>query len=111
MIEKIIKEWGKIDVLVNNAGITRDRTILKMSDMEWLEPISVNLTGSFWCLRECAKAMVKEKEGSILNIGSILGVKASIGNANYVSSKAGLIGLTKAAAKELGRFNVCVHAL
>ncbi len=111
MVGKVMGEWGKIDVLVNNAGITRDRTILKMSDEEWLETIQVNLTGAFWCLRECAKEMCRKKEGAILNISSIVGAKGSSGNANYVASKAGLMGLTKAAARELGRFNVRVNSL
>jgi 3-oxoacyl-[acyl-carrier protein] reductase len=111
MVSGLERRWGRIDALVNNAGVTRDRTILKMSDEEWNEVLRVNLSGSFWCLRECARVLSRQKDGAIVNVASILGVKGSIGNANYVSAKAGLIGLTKAAAKELGRFNVRVNAV
>lgn len=111
MLHVVEEKWGSIDILVNNAGIARDRSILKMTDEEWREPIDVNLSGSFWCLRECARRMVKQKDGAIVNIASIVGVRGSVGNANYAASKAGLIGLTKAAAKELGRFNVRVNAV
>ena len=111
MIGKVTKFWGRIDVLINNAGIARDRTILKMTDEEWTGVLNVNLNGAFWCLRECAKAMAKQKEGSIVNISSIVALRGGIGNSNYAASKGGLLALTKAAAKELGRFNVRVNAV
>lgn len=111
MFDVIDEKWGDVEVLVNNAGITRDRTILKMSDEEWKEVLDVNLSGAFWCLRECAKRMVKRRGGSILNVSSIVGVRGSVGNVNYASAKSGLIGLTKAAARELGRFGVQVNAI
>jgi 3-oxoacyl-[acyl-carrier protein] reductase len=111
IMDSVVVRWGHLDVLVNNAGITRDRTILKMTDTEWDEVIDVNLTGAFWCLREAARVMSEEKHGAIINIASILAVKAAVGNANYVAAKAGLIGLTKAAAKELGRFHIRVNAV
>lgn len=111
MVQRIMDRWGRIDVLINNAGVTRDRTILKMTDEEWIESIRINLSGAFWCLRACAKIMAKQKEGSIVNLSSISGVRGSFGNANYSASKAGLIGLTKTAARELGRFDVRVNAV
>ena len=111
MVRKIEKKWGGIDILINNAGVTRDRTILKMNDEEWNEVLRVDLSGAFWCLRECAKVMVKREESSIVNVSSIVGVRGSAGNSNYSAAKAGLIGLTKSVAKELGRFNVRVNAV
>ena len=111
MMDQLIKKWGRIDILINNAGVTNDRTILKMSDEEWLKTIRVNLTGTFWCLRESAKIMTKQKEGSMINLSSISGLRGSLGNANYSASKAGVIALTKSAAKELGRFNVRVNGV
>ena len=111
MVACAAEKWGRIDVLVNNAGITRNRTILKMTDSEWNDCINTNLTGSFWCLRECAKVMASQKDGAIINISSIAGLRGGIGMANYSAAKAGLIGLTKTAARELGRFNVRVNAL
>lgn len=111
LINNIVKTKNHIDVLINNAGICRDRTILKMSLQEWKEVIDTNLSGSFYVLQECAKIMVKQKSGSIINIASITGCRGSIGNANYTSSKAGLLALTKSAARELGRFNIRVNAI
>jgi len=111
MMDAMLVRWGRLDVLVNNAGITRDRTILKMTNGEWNDVIDVNLSGVFWCVREAARLMSKEKHGSIINIASIMALRPGFGNANYSASKAGLIALTKAAAKELGRFHVTVNAV
>ncbi len=111
MIDTVLTNRGGLDVLINNAGITRDRTILKMTNGEWNDVVDTNLSGTFWCLREAARAMVKAKQGCILNIASILAFRPSYGTANYAAAKAGVVALTKAAAKELGRFNVRVNAV
>jgi 3-oxoacyl-[acyl-carrier protein] reductase len=111
MIDSMVVRWKKLDVLVNNAGITRDRTILKMTNGEWNDVIDVNLTGSFWCLREAARVMSQQKGGAIINIASIMAVRGGFGNANYAAAKAGLVALTKGAARELGRFHITVNAI
>jgi 3-oxoacyl-[acyl-carrier protein] reductase len=111
MVDGMVVRWGHLDVLVNNAGLTRDRTILKMTNAEWNDVVDVNLSGAFWCLREAARLMSKEKSGHIINIASIMAIKPGFGNANYSASKAGLIALTKAAARELGRFHITVNAV
>lgn len=111
MIDTVVVRWGRLDVLINNAGITRDRTILKMTNGEWNDVIDTNLSGAFWCLREAARVMAAEKSGHIINIASIMALKPGFGNANYSASKAGLVALTKAAALELGRFHIQVNAV
>jgi len=111
LASRVEKTWGRLDALVNNAGVTRDRSILKMMDEEWNEVLRVNLTGAFWCLRECARVMSRRRSGAVINVASILGLRGSAGASNYAASKAGLIGLTKSAAKELGRFNIRVNAV
>ncbi len=111
MMDGMVVRWGHLDVLINNAGVTRDRTILKMNNGEWNEVLDVNLSGTFWCLREAARLMSQKKHGAIVNISSLMGVRPGFGNANYSASKAGVIALTKAAARELGRFHVTVNAI
>jgi 3-oxoacyl-[acyl-carrier protein] reductase len=110
LVDAAVEKWGSLDVLVNNAGVTRDRTILKMSEEDWRRAIDVNLSGAFWTLQAAAKAMSKQKSGAILNVASIMALKGGHGCANYSAAKAGLIALTKSAARELGRFNVRVNA-
>ena len=102
---------GQISILVNNAGITRDRSLMKMSDEEWSDVISVNLTGAFNMMRTVAPSMVGADGGSIVNVTSINGIRGKFGQANYAASKAGLIGLTKTAARELGPKGITVNAI
>jgi NAD(P)-dependent dehydrogenase (short-subunit alcohol dehydrogenase family) len=111
LVEKSVDHFGMLDVLINNAGIARDRTILKMSVEEWREVLDVNLNGAFWCLQAAGRHMTKQKRGHIINISSLVGYRGGVGNANYAASKAGLMALTKAAAREFGRFQVCVNAV
>ncbi len=110
-INKIIEEQEKIDILVNNAGITLDNLVLRMSLEDWKRVIDINLTGAFICSKYAVKHMVKKRSGKIVNISSIVGVHGNAGQANYSSSKAGLIGLTKSLAKELAGRNILVNAI
>ncbi len=110
-VKKIIDKFTKIDILVNNAGITKDTLILKMSETDWNRVIDVNLKGAFNCIKCVSKFMLKQKKGKIINISSIIGLKGNIGQANYSASKAGLIGLTKTAAKEFAWRGISVNAI
>jgi len=109
--ESIIQESGRLDILVNNAGITRDNLIMRLKESEWDAVLSVNLTGAYHCLRAASRPMVKQRYGRIINISSVVGVMGNAGQANYVASKAGLIGLTKAVARELAARNITVNAV
>ncbi len=106
-----IKDKVLLDVLVNNAGITRDGLILRMKDEDFAAVLDVNLKGAFACLREAAKIMTRQRRGRIVNIASVVGQMGNAGQANYVAAKAGLIGLTKSAARELAPRNVTVNAV
>ena len=108
-INSIILETGKIDVLVNNAGITKDNILLKMSENDWKEVIDINLTGYFNTCKSVIKQMIKSKYGRIINISSIIGLKGNAGQINYSASKAGIIGLTNSLAKEVGSRNITVN--
>jgi 3-oxoacyl-[acyl-carrier protein] reductase len=109
--EEVVAETGRIDVLVNNAGITRDRLLLRMADEDWDAVLAVNLKGAFNATRAAARVMMRQRAGKIVNISSVVGVTGNAGQANYAASKAGLIGLTKAVAKELAARNVCVNCI
>jgi len=111
MVNAVKAGFGRIDGLVNNAGITRDKLLVMMSEDDWGEVIRTNLTGSFNFLRAAAFIMMKAKHGSIVNITSISGLSGIAGQVNYSAAKAGVVGMTKAAAKELGRLGVRVNAL
>ena len=107
----VLKETGRIDVLVNNAGITRDGLLVRMKAADWDAVMDVNLKGTFNCMKVAAKAMMKQRYGRIINISSVVGVSGNPGQANYVASKAGIIGLTKAVARELASRNITVNAV
>ncbi|MDP2847624.1 MAG: 3-oxoacyl-[acyl-carrier-protein] reductase [Humidesulfovibrio sp.] len=106
-----IKDKVSLEVLVNNAGITKDALLIRMKDEDWDRVIQVNLTGAFACLREAAKIMAKQRVGRIINISSVVAQMGNAGQANYVAAKAGLIGLTKSAARELSGRGVTVNAI
>jgi 3-oxoacyl-[acyl-carrier protein] reductase len=109
--DEVVAETGRIDVLVNNAGITRDRLLVRMTDEDWDAVLAVNLKGSFNAIRAVARVMMRQRSGKIVNISSVAGVVGNPGQANYAASKAGLIGLTKAVAKEMASRNICVNAV
>ncbi|WP_243371274.1 3-oxoacyl-[acyl-carrier-protein] reductase [Geotalea sp. SG265] len=106
-----VKEYGKVDILINNAGITRDGLLLRMKDEDWDAVLDINLKGSFNCTREAAKFMTKARYGRIVNISSVVGEMGNAGQVNYCASKAGLFGLTKATARELAKRNITVNAV
>ena len=107
----VVKEYGKIDILVNNAGITKDNLMMKMSEEEFQSVIQTNLAGTFHGVKFVTRPMMKQRQGRIINIASVSGVIGNMGQANYSASKAGVIGLTKVAAKELASRNITVNAV
>jgi 3-oxoacyl-[acyl-carrier protein] reductase len=109
--DDIIKESGRLDILVNNAGITRDNLIVRLKEAEWDQVLNVNLKGAYNCIRAAGKPMIKQRYGRIINIASVVGVMGNPGQANYVASKAGLIGLTKTVARELASRHITVNAV
>ena len=110
-VAKIIEDFGQIDVLVNNAGITRDDLFIRMTDDKWNDVINTNLNSAFYVSKPVVKLMMKQRSGSIINTTSIVGVYGNIGQANYCAAKAGLIGFTKSLAKELGVRGIRVNAV
>lgn len=110
MVQDIQKEFGRLDVLVNNAGITQDRTLAKMTKEEWQKVIDIDLTGVFNCSK-AALPLIIANQGKIVNISSLVGQRGNFGQVNYAAAKAGIIGFTKALTKEVGRFGVTVNAI
>lgn len=111
MITAIAKEYGHIDILINNAGITKDNLLMKMSEEDFDRVIDINLKGCFNTMRHISRQLLKQKGGKIINISSVTGVMGNAGQANYCASKAGIIGLTKSAARELGSRGITVNAV
>lgn len=111
VIDATKEKFGSVDILINNAGITKDKLILRMNQEDFTDVIDTNLTGSFNFLKACAEVMVKQRYGRIINLSSIVGINGNAGQSNYSASKAGIIGLTKSAAKELGRRGITVNAI
>ncbi len=111
LFDETMAAFGKVDILVNNAGITKDNLILKMSEEEYDAVLDTNLKGAFLCMKHAAKLMLKQRGGRIINIASISGVVGNAGQANYCAAKAGLIGLTKSLARELGSRGITVNAV
>lgn len=110
-VNKVQADFERIDVLVNNAGITRDGLFIRMNDENWEAVINTNLNSAFYMTQPISKIMMKQREGCIINMSSIVGVRGNAGQANYSAAKAGLIGLTKSLAKELGSRNIRVNAI
>lgn len=111
LVEDVIKEFGTVDVLVNNAGITRDTLLMRMSEQQWDEVINTNLKSAFNLTKAVQRPMLKARHGSIINMSSVVGVSGNAGQANYAASKAGMIGFTKSVAQELGSRNIRCNAI
>ena len=111
MVDKVSDEWGGVNILVNNAGIINDGLLMRMSDEAWHRVLGVNLNGTFYCTRATLRHMVRERWGRIINIGSVVGIRGNIGQTNYSSSKAAIIGFTKSLAKEVATRNITVNAV
>ncbi|HDJ3977858.1 TPA: 3-oxoacyl-[acyl-carrier-protein] reductase [Staphylococcus aureus] len=111
MIKKVVSQFGSLDVLVNNAGITRDNLLMRMKEQEWDDVIDTNLKGVFNCIQKATPQMLRQRSGAIINLSSVVGAVGNPGQANYVATKAGVIGLTKSAARELASRGITVNAV
>ncbi|MEO9967816.1 MAG: 3-oxoacyl-ACP reductase FabG [Reichenbachiella sp.] len=109
--EEVIRQLGRIDILINNAGITRDATIKKMTNDQWDQVIAVNLTGVFNCIKAASPNMIENGSGRIINTSSVVGLAGNFGQTNYAATKAGVIGMTKTLARELGKYQITVNAV
>ena len=111
LINATVEHYGRVDVLVNNAGITRDNLLMRMTEEEFDSVMNTNLKGTFFCLKHAAAVMLKQRSGRIINISSVVGITGNIGQVNYAASKAGVIGMTKSAARELASRGITVNAV
>lgn len=111
MFKTVVDSWGTVDILINNAGITKDTLMMRMKKSQWQDVIDLNLTGVFLCTQAAAKIMMKKKKGRIVNISSVVGLTGNIGQANYSAAKAGVIGLTKTVAREYASRNITANAV
>ncbi len=111
MMKDIVKEFGALDILVNNAGITKDGLLMKMSEADYDSVLDINLKGTFNCIKHISRQMLKQRGGRIINLSSVVGVYGNAGQVNYAASKAGVIGITKSVAKELGSRGITVNAV
>lgn len=111
MVDKILDKFGRIDILINNAGITADSLLIRMKEADWDKVIEINLKGAFICLKAVAKPMLKARSGKVVNVASVIGLIGNVGQANYAASKAGIIGLTKSSARELAPRGINVNAV
>jgi len=111
LIDTAVSEFGSVDVLVNNAGIVRDKLLMRMTEEDWDSVLDINLKSAFLCTKAAVKPMMKKRHGTIINITSVVGLMGNAGQANYAASKAGMIGFTKSAAKELGPWGITCNAV
>ena len=111
IVSETIEKFGKIDILINNAGITKDNLLIRLKEQDWDSVMDVNLKGSFNCLKAAARPMMRQRSGKIINMTSVVGMMGNAGQVNYAASKAGIIGMTKSAAKELSAWGITVNAV
>ncbi len=111
MVEKVSEKYGRIDYLINNAGITRDALMMRMGDDAWQAVIDINLTGTYLCSKAVIRVMMKQRDGRIVNISSVVGAMGNAGQTNYAASKAGVVGLTKSLAREVAARGITVNAV